>query len=417
MAEVNIAPKPAKSDLPKKLRREECIGAFGHRYPVVILQGMARSAFSVAPLYGWLQELEHEVSLQPFPWRGTGDVRRNADFLRWRLEELKALLHAPRLLVICQGESGLILRYCMEKLRWLDFVQLAVFLGTPMRGTWRHVPFPLLPGCRQVLPSSGLIKELRESEGDSRFASRYVSVFSGRDYLFLPSAGSELPGARNIKLGWYCPNRELARSRRVLALLLEVMREDLRERQGSPIGRDALEHLKELDRMVDENPADPQVLLMRGRFFLERGCSEPALKDLNAALRIKKDMPEALLLRAVAYRRRLRYGENPLHNRSLQDLSRAIRLRPGFAEAYFQRGVCHALLGLWEQAREDLDHALILNRDYHAAYLVRALARLRQGEPPPRQSRRAPPDGRAEPLRQERRKKSRPLAAFYPSYA
>ncbi len=380
MAEVLIAPRPAKAVIPRRHTDEGCAASRGRRHPIIILPGIARSSLSTASLRRWLRALDFEVVFQPFPWRGTGDLRRNAALLRRRLQELKVLLQAGRLLLVCQGESGLIFRYCMEKLGWLDFVQRAVFLGTPMRGTRRHLLTPLPRGCRQVAPASPFIRELMENEGDPRFASRYVSIYSGRGAFLLPGPSGELDGALNMRLGWPCPDQELARSRRVLTLMLPLLAEEGREAERHESGEESLAHLRELDRMVRENPDDPQALIMRGRFFLEKGCSQLAIRDLGAALRVRQELPEAYLLRALAYRRLLRFGENPIHNLSLQDLSRAIRLRPGFADAYFQRGVCYALLGMWEEAMEDWDHALILNRDHHAAYLARGLGRMRRGE-------------------------------------
>ena len=352
----------------------------GRRYPVVVFPGISRSALSTASLRRRLQALDFEVIFQPFPWRGMGDMRSNAASLRRRLQELKVLLHAGRLVVICQGESGLIFRFCMEKMGWLDFIRRAVFLGTPMHGTLRHLLTPLPRGCRQALPGSEFIRELEEDEADGRFAACYVSVYSGRGPLFLPTASGYLEGAVNVRLGWYCPDGDLARSRKVLAVILPFLVEEGGEEERGKGEEETLVHLGELDRLVREHPDDPQALVMRARFFLEKGCSELAIRDLNSALRMKRELPEAYLLRGVAHRRRLRPGENPIHNLSLQDLSRAIRLKPGFAEAYFQRGVCHALLGMWDDALEDWDHTLILNRDHHAAYLARGLARLRRGE-------------------------------------
>jgi len=86
------------------------------------------------------------------------------------------------------------------------------------------------------------------------------------------------------------------------------------------------------------------------------------------------------MLRGKALRHKMSYDENPIYNRAIRDFNQVIRARPGWAEAYYERGVCYALLNAWNEAVDNWDRALILNRDLYQAYLARGLGRRKKGD-------------------------------------
>lgn len=381
MADISIPPKPHKAATSRSDDARICARGRGRRYPTVLVQGIGRSSASSNALRNHLQQLEQEVYFLPLPMYGLGDVVKNAYYLQKKMDEFKILLSANHLDVICQGEGGLVLRYCLERLGRLKYLNKVIFLGTPARGTYRLAPLPLMPAPRQVMPFSSIVKWLGASPALPEVAGRYISIYSryGGFYM-VPGRSGYLPDARNVKTTWLCSNPSLVRSRRVLTLLLEILEEGDTSGETAPRDGESVRQLHEASEVIREQPEDAGALVIRGKFYLERGCWDPAIQDLSAAIKLKQDLPDAYFLRAMAYRRKIRYDENPIHNRAIRDLSRTIRMKPGFAEAYYERGVCHALLNVWNEALEDWEHALILNRDYHAAYLARGLARRKMGD-------------------------------------
>jgi tetratricopeptide (TPR) repeat protein len=52
---------------------------------------------------------------------------------------------------------------------------------------------------------------------------------------------------------------------------------------------------------------------------------------------------------------------------AIEDLTRAIELEPDRADAYYQRGRCHALLGKRDDALADYDRAIALDPGHERA--------------------------------------------------
>lgn len=380
MDDVFVPPKPRKAAIKRQEEALTCVKGRNRRNPIIVIPGLGRSSISSMSFRNRLQQLEYEVYFLNLPFSGLGDIPGTADYVSRKLDEFKILLSASHLDVVCQGGGGLVLRYCLEKLGRNRYIEKAVFLGTLTRGTYRFFYLPLLKAPLQMMPFSSFIKDLNAREAAPEVARKYVSIYSRYGSFFIPSGSGYLPGARNIKVRWLCSNPDLARSRRVLALLLEMLEETQENGGDTSQDPDGVRQLHEATEVIRDHPDDANALVMRGKFYLEKGCWDLAVCDLNAAVKLKQDLPEAYFLRAIANRRKIRYDENPIHNRAILDLSRTIRLKPGYAEAYYERGVCHALLNVWDEALEDWDHALILNRDYHAAYLARGLARKKRGD-------------------------------------
>ncbi len=63
------------------------------------------------------------------------------------------------------------------------------------------------------------------------------------------------------------------------------------------------------------------------------------------------------------------------HHGAIKDFSKAIQLKPDYAETYYNRGVSKIALGEPEDAIEDFEEAIKINPEYVEAYVKRGFAR------------------------------------------
>lgn len=85
--------------------------------------------------------------------------------------------------------------------------------------------------------------------------------------------------------------------------------------------------------------------------YMHLGQHQRAIDDINQAIRLKSGDPDNYYLRAVAYR-----GLQQ-HEKSVEDSTRAIGMDPNFAAAYANRAYSYKALGNDSQARNDARHA------------------------------------------------------------
>jgi tetratricopeptide (TPR) repeat protein len=64
---------------------------------------------------------------------------------------------------------------------------------------------------------------------------------------------------------------------------------------------------------------------------------------------------------------------------AISDYGKAVEIKPGHAEAYYNRGVAYARLGNYGQAVSDYGRAIELNPKYAAAYNNRGAAYAKTG--------------------------------------
>ena len=154
--------------------------------------------------------------------------------------------------------------------------------------------------------------------------------------------------------------------------------------------------------------ANSEFLARRGNALAELDRPEDAIRDFDAALRIKNQDGETIYDRArtlsdigrldeaiAGYENARTYlADNPdLHNdlgnalalagrndEALKAFDQAIRLRPAFARAYYNRGVTYSRMGKFEEAADSFERCLRLRLDIPEAHYGRgfALARLDQ---------------------------------------
>ena len=102
--------------------------------------------------------------------------------------------------------------------------------------------------------------------------------------------------------------------------------------------------------------------------------NEKSIEHYTLAIKLKPDFVEAYYNRGLAYK-----GKGEIE-RAIVDYTRAIDLKPDLAEAYNNRGLSYKDQGEFDNAIEDLDRAINLKPDDAAAYYNRGLAYYKRGE-------------------------------------
>jgi tetratricopeptide (TPR) repeat protein len=128
-----------------------------------------------------------------------------------------------------------------------------------------------------------------------------------------------------------------------------------------------------LDRALELSPGSAEILLQRGRINVMSGKNDAGLADFSEILRADPDNVPALLLRAEA--------AIPDHlDEALEDLNRALDLRPGLVPALRQRASLLAHAKKFTAAVSDLELARKLEPDDQASSLQLAAVFVVEGK-------------------------------------
>jgi hypothetical protein len=380
--EERVLTRKDKAPLSREGFPERLSPARRRRVPVLYVPGFFRLNVFSAAIRKRLRDLDFEVYTIRLPEFAAGDIARGARILVGRMEDLRVLLGVRRLSLIGQGMGGLVARYAVERMGATDYLARLIMLGTPNHGTHSSYPFFAFKAARQAFPSSPFLAGL---SGDylgmleEGVDLPYVSVYTSKDLAVVPWTSCRLEGADNLRVKWFCTHIGLIRSKNLMGVLTGLLEDEKEEAEGlTEADEDAL--LSELTQSLEGEPQDEGDLFRRGKLLLDRGYYGWAVRDLSRLVKLRPDFPEAYMLRGKALRRKMSYDENPIYNRAIRDFNQVIRIKPGLAEAYYERGVCYALLNAWSDALDNWDRALILNRDLYPAYLARGLGRRKRGD-------------------------------------
>lgn len=127
------------------------------------------------------------------------------------------------------------------------------------------------------------------------------------------------------------------------------------------------------DKAVEMGASDPIALINRAVVNLELARYQPALQDLERALKVNES-PWAYLYRGLI---REKQGEA---RRALEDYTRAIRLRSDFQPALYRRGLLYAEAGEYDKAFQDQNHVLEMEPHHAGALTARGMARAALGD-------------------------------------
>lgn len=131
--------------------------------------------------------------------------------------------------------------------------------------------------------------------------------------------------------------------------------------------------LAHYDKAAELGAGSQQALINRAVAKLDLDRYQAALQDLDRALRLGES--------AWAFLYRGLIQENLGEERRAQDnYSRAIRLEPTLAEAYYRRGLGHLKAQEYDRALRDESNALEIDGEHAIAYAVRGRARAALGD-------------------------------------
>ena len=102
--------------------------------------------------------------------------------------------------------------------------------------------------------------------------------------------------------------------------------------------------------------------LRRGYVYEEMGNSRAAVRAYTQAIKMNPGYADAYSNRGISY------TELEEFRPAVRDFSMAIRLNPGEAKYYFNRGIVYGKCEEYRLAMVDFDKAIAINNQYAAAY-------------------------------------------------
>ncbi len=125
--------------------------------------------------------------------------------------------------------------------------------------------------------------------------------------------------------------------------------------QASDRNQQRLLALKELTKVLKNNPDSLIAYKLRGTIHLELGLKREAISDLTQATKLNSEDDSAYNLLGMSH---LAAGEK---NLALENFSHAIILNSKNQQAFFNRGRARYALGLTSEAIADFKQAIILD--------------------------------------------------------
>ena len=124
----------------------------------------------------------------------------------------------------------------------------------------------------------------------------------------------------------------------------------------------------EQEKRAEQNRMTAQDYFRRAYKNDDLGKHEEAIEDLNKAIELKPDYALAYNNRGIAYNNLGQY------DRAIEDYDKAIELNPDYAHAYYNRGYSYDDLKQYDRAIEDYDKAIELDPNDADYYTNRARA-------------------------------------------
>jgi tetratricopeptide (TPR) repeat protein len=127
------------------------------------------------------------------------------------------------------------------------------------------------------------------------------------------------------------------------------------------------EAIKELDRALAINKDLAEGYFYRGTAYALLGDYELAIEDFDRAIKMELNKTSVYMNRGVAF------AEKGDHDLAIVDFTAALRIRPDDPEALYNRGLAYAHQGNFEQAIADFTAALRIKPDFPEALYDRGI--------------------------------------------
>ena len=121
------------------------------------------------------------------------------------------------------------------------------------------------------------------------------------------------------------------------------------------------------------DPVPPDVYYSQGMTYVYSGEMDKAIAEFSEAIRIHPGYLEAYYNRGYLYL----YTEKN-YDQAIADYNEAIRINPNFAAAYYDRGNLYMYTGDMNKAIAEFSEAIRINPDYLDAYINRGYAYVHQ---------------------------------------
>jgi len=126
--------------------------------------------------------------------------------------------------------------------------------------------------------------------------------------------------------------------------------------------------------LIRNDSADFRLYLTRARLNLERGKIDPAFRDVNTALDLNPEAPEAFMLLSDLY-----FILGNLDN-AFSALRKAAELDPANEIPYVKQAEAYLVIRNYSMAQKSADRALSINVNNADAYFLKGVAFIEQGD-------------------------------------
>jgi tetratricopeptide (TPR) repeat protein len=145
-----------------------------------------------------------------------------------------------------------------------------------------------------------------------------------------------------------------------------------------PTGTPPSQQLRVLNDRVRDNPRDATAFNRRGTLYAKHREFSRAIADLNVAIRLKPDDPDALNNRCWV---RTILGDTfQALEQALDDCNKALIIHRDFGDALDSRGLIYLKQCRNADALADYDSALRYNQQRASSFFGRGIAKLRTGD-------------------------------------
>lgn len=354
------------------------------RKPVIYVPGMGETSFMSAGIRRFLQNCGYVVFYFRNPSFGLGDMKRATRKLGDKIEQIASITGIGDCILLGHGTGGLICRNLQQTQEESFSVSSVITVSCPNSGALWMPPMLIFAAARQSLPSSRFIDAiddrsgLMKSEADTCI-SHEVSVFSKWERKFPPFPKCEIPEADNVIYSRFSSQKIFVGGRQQRELIFMILENLRKSKQSNSFETDVSQYRSFL-KAYENNPHDTGKQRALGAFLLKEGLFNDAYAIIDKAIIKNSESAELFYIRGLAGIWRTKYEESPTQSKAISDLTKAIKLRPAFPEAYYYRGVIKAILGFWNEAEHDWGQTVIISPDFYRAYLARGYSKRMKGD-------------------------------------